>query len=773
MRFLPLVGSLRRLCKALLLVLALVSWAQPALAERRVALVFGADAYAALRPLANGVNDAVAVQDLLAGLDFEVTLETDRDLRRMRRALVEFAEEAAGADLAVLFFAGHGVEIDGRNLLLPVDAGGATAAALAASALPLEEVVETLHGVVPAALVILDACRDDPFGGVPEGRGAMALPADAAEVRPGLGRVGRADGLLFAFAAAPGATASDGAGRNSPFTAALVRHLATPGLEVRSALTLVQQDVYDRSRAAQLPYVESGLPAAVFLAPDAEELPERARLLLAMAGIDADLRAQVERAAAARDMPLAPLYASAIEGGLAELGWEAREARLAEAADAFVETRERLLGLQSNDARVQALRVEAEGLLERGERQAALTRLETAIGIDAGAAAASAAVAVERRLSEADTRLSRAGVHAAGFAYAPALADYAAAADLYARATALARADGRDPPQLALSGETLALWELGELQLTIGDTGAAMASFRRWQAAAEARLAIDPEDSRLQRNLVVSLGRVGDVHREQGDLAAAAQAHGAALDLARRLVARDPGDADNLHVLSVSHSQVGLLLQDRGDLDGAARAYGKALAIIDTLAAQDPGNAFWQRNLWSMHNQIGDLKRARADPDGAERAYGRALTIAEALAAQDPQDIARQRELSLSQALIGRVLQDRGDLVGAMRAYEAMRAIAEDLAARDPANAERQRALSLSHHQTGGVRFELGDLAGAAADYRASLAIAERLAVLDPDNAVWQRDLSVAQNRLGDVLHAMDDRAGAARAYESDSKWSE
>ena len=94
----------------------------------------------------------------------------------------------------------------------------------------------------------------------------MAL-ADAVDApRPGLGRVGRADGVLFAFSAAPGEVAADGEGADSRLTEALLRHFATPGVEVRTALTLVQQDVYDRSRGKQLPYIKSSLPRLFFAA---------------------------------------------------------------------------------------------------------------------------------------------------------------------------------------------------------------------------------------------------------------------------------------------------------------------------------------------------------------------------------------------------------------------------------------------------------------------------------------------------------------------------
>src|SRR5690606_35746320 len=208
-------------------------------------------------------------------------------LRRMRRALEDFREDAAGADVALAFFAGHGVEVAGENRLLPVDADAASLDRLRETSLPLEEVTRTLLAAAPVALVLLDACRDDPFGaGAGGGRGATALVRQPQQsgVRPGLGRVGRADNVLFAFAAAPGQPASDGSGDNSPFTAALARYLPTDGLEIRSVLTLVQQEVYDLSAGAQLPYVESGLPAT-FFAAQAGELPERERLLLAMADV--------------------------------------------------------------------------------------------------------------------------------------------------------------------------------------------------------------------------------------------------------------------------------------------------------------------------------------------------------------------------------------------------------------------------------------------------------------------------------------------------------
>ncbi len=282
-----------------------------ALAEGRHALVIAAADYDELRDLANPVPDAAAVAELLDGLGFEVTLETDRDLRRTRRALEDFAEDAAGADLVLFYYAGHGTEVGGENRLLPTDTRTDSPEALAESALPLTEVVGALTAIAPATVMILDACRNDPFAGTAledMARGAVPLAgAQGAAVAKGFARVGPAENLIYAFATAPGDTASDGPeGAHSPFAEALMRHLATPGLEFRTALTLVTQDVYDRTRGAQTPYFESGLPDLVFAAGPPPDLGERDGLLLAMAGVTPDLRAEIETLAAARQMPLAP-----------------------------------------------------------------------------------------------------------------------------------------------------------------------------------------------------------------------------------------------------------------------------------------------------------------------------------------------------------------------------------------------------------------------------------------------------------------------------------
>ena len=207
----------------------------PASAEKRVALVIGNAEYKIGR-LANPVNDAAAVAEALEKqLKFEkVILKRNLTFDGFRAALMEIARKSAGADLGLVYFAGHGTEVGGRNFLIPVDATLATAGALDVEAVPLDTVLSQLGGVRRLKLVILDACRNNLFA-----------PAGAKRaVGRGLARIEPEDNTLVAYAAKDGTTADDGLGRrHSPFTEALLKHIATPGLEINLLFRRVRDDV--------------------------------------------------------------------------------------------------------------------------------------------------------------------------------------------------------------------------------------------------------------------------------------------------------------------------------------------------------------------------------------------------------------------------------------------------------------------------------------------------------------------------------------------------
>lgn len=253
---------LRRLLPllALLLLLAPEALAQ----ERRVALVVGNGAYRHASALANPGNDADGVARTLAGLGFRVTLLRDLGVSAFREALLEFGDAARGADVALFFFAGHGLQMGLRdraeNFLVPVDAQLADARRLEDETIRLSRVLELME-TARARVVILDACRDNPLVA------AMANTGGTRSVGRGLAPIeGAAQGTLIAFSTAPGSVAADGRGNNSPFTEALLRHLPTPSVELRTVLTRVRAEVARATSNAQTPWSNDGLLTELFLA---------------------------------------------------------------------------------------------------------------------------------------------------------------------------------------------------------------------------------------------------------------------------------------------------------------------------------------------------------------------------------------------------------------------------------------------------------------------------------------------------------------------------
>lgn len=246
---------------ALLGVLLAALFAASAHASGRVALVIGNGAYAHAGTLANPVNDANAVAAALRDVGFDVALGSDLDRSAMERMLRDFLRQAGSAKVALLFYAGHGLQVDGRNYLVPVDAKVETASDLAFETVELDKIMASLEDPARATIVILDACRDNPLTRSIDARSRSTSVGSGLAAYSALGT-----GTLIAFATAPGKVALDGTGKNSPFTAGLVKHLRTPGLEVRAMLTRVRADVMAATGNKQLPWDNSSLMGDVYLA---------------------------------------------------------------------------------------------------------------------------------------------------------------------------------------------------------------------------------------------------------------------------------------------------------------------------------------------------------------------------------------------------------------------------------------------------------------------------------------------------------------------------
>src|SRR5712672_424008 len=233
----------------------LATTAVSAFAEKRIALIIGNSAYKNVARLQNPANDAAAVADMFRSAGFE-TVESRLNLTvsELRKTLREFGNKSRDADVAVVYYAGHGIELDGNNYLIPVDATLETDADVLDETLPLDRVLFAVEPARHLRLVILDACRDNPFAKTMKRTiASRAVGRGLAKVEPS------SPNTMIAFAAKAGSTASDGDSKNSPFATALVNHLAKPGLDLRKAFGFVSDDVLKATNNTQEPFVYGSL----------------------------------------------------------------------------------------------------------------------------------------------------------------------------------------------------------------------------------------------------------------------------------------------------------------------------------------------------------------------------------------------------------------------------------------------------------------------------------------------------------------------------------
>jgi uncharacterized caspase-like protein len=228
---------------------------QPAFAEKRVALVLGNSAYQNVARLANPVNDGTMIAATLKNAGFDVVEERhDLPAAETRRTLRDFADRARDADIAVVYYAGHGIEVDGTNYLIPVDAKLERDTDVYDEAFSLDRVLLAIEPAKQLRLVILDACRDNPFAK------NMKRTVASRAIGQGLAKIeSTSPNMLIAYSAKAGSTALDGDAKNSPFTMALAKHLTTPGLDVRRAFGFVRDEVLKTTSYRQEPFVYGSL----------------------------------------------------------------------------------------------------------------------------------------------------------------------------------------------------------------------------------------------------------------------------------------------------------------------------------------------------------------------------------------------------------------------------------------------------------------------------------------------------------------------------------
>jgi uncharacterized caspase-like protein len=452
----PAFQFVRRAALACVLLLA-VAWpavAQDAKPLRGVALIIGNGAYEHLTPLANPEADAEAIEDLFDDLGFETFDARDADARKLRRAIERFVEDAEGADVAVLYYAGHGIEAGGENYLVPTDADISALDDAGAKLVPLTRLLADLRAAVPMTIILLDACRDNPF---PPGAMVRAEP-DAAPAPLSAGGLGETRGVtrfgdkpraagapdpdslgaLIGFAAEPGRRALDGEpGGNSPYAAAVLRHIAAmTGEEFGTVMRMVAEEVYLKTGGQQRPWVNESLRRLLYFGRAEERvegaegdiLRERRQLLVTIAALPDAERRTIETVARDGGLPMDAVY-----GMLRALGADAPkdpaqlEALLRQQSEKIRQMQAERETIKSTDpeiARLAALADEAisEGALQtavklNGEAKARVTEIEATV--------ADAEADIKARRLEFAEVYARSGKTAyMTFDYAQSAADY-------------------------------------------------------------------------------------------------------------------------------------------------------------------------------------------------------------------------------------------------------------------------------------------------------------------------------------------------------------
>ena len=246
----------------LALVAVALSWSTASQADRRVALVIGNGAYKNVPQLPNPPKDAAAMAALLRNLGFDVVTGVDLTQSGMTDRLRKFAAEADGADVALFFYAGHGLALEGKNYLLPVDSSLKSELDVKLGGpIDVSVMLDQTMATAKVKLVFLDACRDNPF----VEQISRSARTRSLTVSSGLAEMKSSEGTLLAFATGPGQVALDGYGGHSPFTTALLNNLGAPNTEISVALTKVRAQVAEITKKKQSPWASTNLTGLFYM----------------------------------------------------------------------------------------------------------------------------------------------------------------------------------------------------------------------------------------------------------------------------------------------------------------------------------------------------------------------------------------------------------------------------------------------------------------------------------------------------------------------------
>lgn len=612
-------------------VVALLVVLSPALAQdkplRGVALVIGQSDYTSMPALKNPANDAAAMEDLLRRLGFEVTAALDNDQLTLAASIAAFQATAADADVALIYYSGHGIEAGGQNYLAPIDTDLATPVAAGQTLMPVAPILDELARTVPVTILLLDACRSDAFptGTMIQPPGTDA-PVEAQEAglgelrgpvviaRPGV--PAESLGMVIGFAAAPGQPALDGAPGepNSPYAAALLKHLGAGGYSFGDVMTMVSEEVYLKTKAKQLPWVNSSLRRILsFGSPVVEgDVDEaaiksgRRSLLLTIASLPDTNRNLVETVATQEGVPLDALY------GMLEA-----------------------LGVDTSDPTQLAAQLE-DGAL-RVQELADRPKVDVDLGDD-----------VDRLVALAET--------------AEAEGAFRQALDLRVRAVEAAGTPGSDEQKLQLAALNVqagdASWTLFELQQAVD----------YYTAAADLAQGLD--DDKLFEYLKFKADALAAIGEYKGENAAYDEAI-TLYDEVMTYLDTQPDDdvwANAANDFGNALARYGQRREELDYLEGARAAYGEVLEIWTRQSKP----VDWARAQNNLGNVLADLAERQGQELNlyylARSAFRSALE--EWTQADEPLNWARaHNNLGTVLRVIGSIEEDEESLAGAVDAY--------------------------------------------------------------------------------------------------------
>ncbi|MGE0501002.1 MAG: caspase family protein [Rhizobiaceae bacterium] len=679
------------------------AWVAPATAGGRVALVIGNGAYESLSPLANPVGDAARFAAILSDNGFEVmTCGGDRpgcfDLDRsaMTDAIEDFGDMARDADAALFFYAGHGMQTANGNVIAPVNMELACDMLEARRGTMLDDVLAEMAGA-KEKIVILDACRNDPFkaqqcavrGGRPLSFGEFAVPDSASR-------------FILMSSTLRGQVAQDGPpGSHSPFAESLFYWMERePRAHVDQLFDRVAKRLMERTAVANFTQVPD-----VLIRGGAPEICLAAGNCATDGGAVA-LNAEVETLKAERDRNQE--YEQIVVALLENAGY----------ADPYALSEEERRSFFAG-------MMEATATLAAGEEpevKLAYAALRTG---DAGPAKA---LLESQRAATGDPDPARAEA-------ARHLAALTRPTDVVEAARLLADAAARDPSDIQT------FIDLGETSVAAGDRSAASDAYARAAAlAAEGRGTAEQRVWAMegQADMLWSRGRANAA------LALYRQANAAA-----RAAADERPDVTGLRRgILVTHYNTGHLLLDAGQTDRAIAEFRQGLAVAEGLQAEEPFDPRWRFDVGRGHERIGRALQRAGKLDAALAEYRMKHEIMTQVASAFPGEPTWQRDLALADEFIADIAVARGDHATAAKHYRASLDRMIPVRDADPGNAGNQRWTSVTHLALGDALTGAGDIAGAVENYRAGMVISERLATLDPSNGQWRWDLFRAYQRM-------------------------